>query len=94
MYIYTLRLAADVGTNIQDRRYSSYQACAADVYKHSGVSGFYRGFVVSLLGVVLFKAFFMGGKRVRRRDVYMRVYIGVYKCMYTVTCYLYTTLLL
>ena len=61
MYVY--RLAADVGTNIQDRRYSSYQACAADVYQHSGVTGFYRGFVVSLLGVVLFKAFFMGGKR-------------------------------
>ena len=62
------RLAADVGINARDRLYASYQACAADIYKSSGVIGFYRGFVVSLLGVVLFKAFFMGGKSSEERN--------------------------
>ena len=54
-------MAADVGAASAQRKYSGYAACARELMQHSGMVGFYRGFGVSFVGVVLFKAMFLGG---------------------------------
>jgi solute carrier family 25 (adenine nucleotide translocator) protein 4/5/6/31 len=62
MHEYMNRLAADVGTERGvARQYKGYIACAKHIYETSGLIGFYRGMGVSLGGVMLFKALFMGG---------------------------------
>lgn len=50
-----------MGAASAQRKYSGYIACARELAQHSGVLGFYRGFGVSFVGVVLFKAMFLGG---------------------------------
>ena len=53
-------MAADVSSN-NLRQHSGYLSCAKSIHSKSGMRGFYNGFGVSLTGVVVFKAFFLGG---------------------------------
>jgi len=55
------RLAADVAIDRNHMRYRGTFDCIYNIYKSRGITGLYSGFLVSLTGVVLFKAMFMGG---------------------------------
>lgn len=63
------RLATDMGGKKSDpshvnnvkRRYNGIVDCLVKIYRQNGLTGVYKGFVVSLLGVVLFRSLFMGG---------------------------------
>lgn len=55
------RLAADVGLNAESRRFKGMFHCLGSIYKENGVKGLYAGMGVSITGVILFRALFMGG---------------------------------
>jgi len=55
------RLAADVGKDASDRRFSGTFDCLRKIYAESGVKGVYTGLGVSITGVIVFRGLFMGG---------------------------------
>ena len=61
------RLAADVGSSLPERRYSGTVHCLRSIYAENGVRGLYTGMSVSITGVVIFRALFMGGYDVAKQ---------------------------
>ena len=55
------RLAADVGLNLESRRFKGTFHCLSSIYTENGVRGLYAGIGVSMIGVILFRSLFMGG---------------------------------
>jgi len=55
------RLAADVGKAKTDREFTGLANCIATVFKKDGPVGLYRGFMVSVLGIIVYRAFYFGG---------------------------------
>lgn len=55
------RLATDVAAKSEKRAFTGTVSCLVHVFKNDGVSGIYRGFAIALVGVVVFKALFLGG---------------------------------
>lgn len=55
------RLAADVTNQGSKRKFAGTFACLVNIYRDNGILAIYRGFGVALLGVVTFKALFLGG---------------------------------
>ncbi|CAD8107140.1 unnamed protein product [Paramecium primaurelia] len=53
------RLAADIGKKA-DRQFSGLQDCLSKVYKSDGFIGLYRGFGVSVLGIVVYRGVYFG----------------------------------
>lgn len=65
LFVYPLdfartRLGADVGKTKKDRQYSSMTDCIIKTYKSDGFLGLYRGFVVSVEGVIIYRAGYFG----------------------------------
>lgn len=65
MFVYPLdfartRLAADVGTGAS-RQYTGLSNCISTIYKGDGLKGLYRGFGVSVGGIIVYRAAFFGG---------------------------------
>lgn len=54
------RLAADVGKVGKDREFSGLGNCLAKIYKSDGLGGLYRGFGVSVQGIIIYRAAFFG----------------------------------
>ena len=55
------RLATDVGLKAESRRFKGLFHCLISIYKENGAKGLYTGMGVSISGVILFRALFMGG---------------------------------
>lgn len=55
------RLATDVSQKGGARRFGGTADCLRRIYAENGVQGLYAGYAVSLSGVVVFKALFLGG---------------------------------
>jgi len=59
------RLAADMGKKTADgkdtRQFTGMGDCLSKIVKQDGVIGLYRGFVVSLYGIIVYRAAFFGG---------------------------------
>ncbi len=59
------RLAADMGKKSADgkdtRQFTGMGDCLSKIVKQDGVKGLYRGFVVSLYGIIVYRAAFFGG---------------------------------
>jgi len=53
------RLAADVGKG-KTRQFTGLGNCIATIYKTDGVLGLYRGFVVSIQGIIVYRGAFFG----------------------------------
>lgn len=53
------RLAADVGKG-SDRQFNGLADCISKIYKADGFGGLYQGFVVSLGGIIVYRAAFFG----------------------------------
>jgi len=65
LFVYPLdfartRLAADVGKG-DSRQYTGLMDCIGKIYKADGAAGLYRGFAVSLGGIIVYRAAFFGG---------------------------------
>jgi len=53
------RLAADVG-KVGDREFSGLGNCLVSIFKSDGLKGLYRGFGVSVQGIIIYRAAFFG----------------------------------
>jgi solute carrier family 25 (adenine nucleotide translocator) protein 4/5/6/31 len=64
MFVYPLdfartRLAADVGKGT-DREFNGLIDCLSKIFKSDGFSGLYRGFGISVLGIIAYRAAYFG----------------------------------
>lgn len=54
------RLAADIGKGAGEREFSGLGNCLMKIYKADGILGLYRGFGVSVQGIIIYRAAFFG----------------------------------
>ncbi|XP_069686316.1 ADP/ATP translocase 3-like [Periplaneta americana] len=54
------RLAADVGKQASDREYQGMVDCIVKTFKTDGMHGLYRGFMVSVQGIIIYRACYFG----------------------------------
>ncbi|XP_049784524.1 ADP,ATP carrier protein 2-like [Schistocerca cancellata] len=54
------RLAADVGKAGHEREFSGLGNCIAKIFKSDGMTGLYRGFGVSVQGIIIYRASYFG----------------------------------
>jgi len=54
------RLAADVGKGVAEREFSGLGNCLVKIFKTDGLIGLYRGFGVSVQGIIIYRACFFG----------------------------------
>ncbi|XP_077982615.1 ADP/ATP translocase 3-like [Glandiceps talaboti] len=54
------RLAADVGRGGTERQFSGLGNCLSSIYKSDGLRGLYRGFNVSVQGIIIYRASYFG----------------------------------
>ena len=54
------RLAADIGKAGAEREFSGLGNCLVKIYKSDGLLGLYRGFGVSVQGIIIYRACFFG----------------------------------
>jgi len=54
------RLAADVGKGAGNREFSGLGNCLTKIFKSDGLMGLYRGFGVSVQGIIIYRACFFG----------------------------------
>ncbi|CAH1179026.1 unnamed protein product [Phaedon cochleariae] len=54
------RLGADVGKGTTDRQYSGLIDCIKKTVKSDGIVGLYRGFAVSVQGIIIYRAAYFG----------------------------------
>lgn len=55
------RLAVDVGKGTTDRQYQGMVDCIVKTFKSDGIVGLYRGFTVSVQGIIIYRAAYFGG---------------------------------
>ncbi|XP_026479580.1 ADP,ATP carrier protein-like, partial [Ctenocephalides felis] len=54
------RLAADVGKGAGQREFSGLGNCLTKIFKSDGLPGLYRGFGVSVQGIIIYRAAYFG----------------------------------
>ncbi|KAL1117003.1 hypothetical protein AAG570_004331 [Ranatra chinensis] len=54
------RLAADVGKAGSERQYAGISDCLSKTFKTDGLMGLYRGFLVSVQGIIIYRAAYFG----------------------------------
>jgi solute carrier family 25 (adenine nucleotide translocator) protein 4/5/6/31 len=54
------RLAADVGKGMEQREFTGLGNCLVKIFKSDGLLGLYRGFGVSVQGIIIYRAAFFG----------------------------------
>lgn len=54
------RLAADVGKGSAAREFKGLGDCLSKVFKSDGITGMYRGFGVSVQGIIIYRASYFG----------------------------------
>lgn len=54
------RLAADIGKSGAEREFSGLGNCLAKIFKSDGIGGLYRGFFVSVQGIIIYRAAYFG----------------------------------
>jgi len=54
------RLAADVGKGSNQREFTGLGNCIAKIFKTDGIVGLYRGFGVSVQGIIIYRAAYFG----------------------------------
>jgi solute carrier family 25 (mitochondrial adenine nucleotide translocator), member 4/5/6/31 len=55
------RLGVDVGKAAQDRQFNGLMDCCKQIFKKDGISGLYKGFGISVIGIFTYRAFYFGG---------------------------------
>jgi len=54
------RLATDVGKNKANREFTGLSNCLYRVFKSDGIVGLYRGFCISVVGIIVYRAMYFG----------------------------------
>nr|AIW62463.1 ATP/ADP translocase [Scytodes thoracica] len=54
------RLAADVGKAAGEREFAGLGNCLVKIFKSGGIAGLYRGFNVSVQGIIIYRAAYFG----------------------------------
>ncbi|XP_013775596.1 ADP/ATP translocase 3-like [Limulus polyphemus] len=54
------RLAADIGKAGSEREFTGLGNCLVKIFKHDGLIGLYRGFNVSVQGIIIYRAAYFG----------------------------------
>lgn len=54
------RLAVDIGKSHAERTYHGMMDCIIKTFKHDGILGLYRGFLVSVQGIIIYRAAYFG----------------------------------
>jgi len=77
LFVYPLdfartRLAADVGKGPGDRQFNGLVDCLGKIYKSDGAYGLYRGFGVSVLGIIVYRACYFGGYDTAKRSLFKK----------------------
>jgi len=54
------RLGADVGKGAGQREFTGLGDCLVKIFKADGITGLYRGFAVSVQGIIIYRAAFFG----------------------------------
>lgn len=57
---YSIRLAADVGKAGGEREFTGLGNCLTKIFKADGIVGLYRGFGVSVQGIIIYRASYFG----------------------------------
>jgi len=82
------RLAADVGSG-SEREFNGLVDCIAKVAKHDGVGGLYRGFGISVVGIIAYRAAYFGmfdtGKVMLFEDIKKANFFAMWGFAQTVT---------
>ena len=65
LFVYPLdfartRLGADVGKSAEEREFTGLADCIGKTFASDGIGGLYRGFLVSLGGIIVYRAAFFG----------------------------------
>jgi solute carrier family 25 (adenine nucleotide translocator) protein 4/5/6/31 len=77
MFVYPLdfartRLAADIGKGAESRQFNGLIDCLGKIHKSDGLKGLYQGFGISVLGIIVYRAFYFGtfdtGKKIILAD--------------------------
>lgn len=59
-FLFFSRLAADVGKAGGEREFTGLGNCIAKIFKSDGIVGLYRGFGVSVQGIIIYRASYFG----------------------------------
>lgn len=54
------RLGADVGKGLEEREFTGITNCIVKTFKSDGMLGLYRGFNVSVQGIIIYRAAYFG----------------------------------
>eukprot|EP00922_Rhytidocystis_sp_ex-Travisia-forbesii_P006058 GHVS01008786.1.p1 GENE.GHVS01008786.1~~GHVS01008786.1.p1 ORF type:complete len:351 (+),score=87.31 GHVS01008786.1:292-1344(+) len=54
------RMGVDVGHNKTDRQFNGLADCVGKIYRKDGIGGLYKGFCVSVAGIIVYRAAFFG----------------------------------
>lgn len=54
------RLAADTGRSVSDREFKGFRDCLLKTFRSDGIPGFYRGFLVSVPEIMIFRGAYFG----------------------------------
>jgi solute carrier family 25 (adenine nucleotide translocator) protein 4/5/6/31 len=54
------RLASDIGTNPESREFNGLVDCIMKIFKSDGLTGLYRGFGISVVGIIFYRAAYFG----------------------------------
>lgn len=60
MFISAHSLAADIGKSGAEREFSGLGNCLSKIFKSDGIGGLYRGFGVSVQGIIIYRAAYFG----------------------------------
>eukprot|EP00357_Protocruzia_adherens_P036053 CAMPEP_0115021782 /NCGR_PEP_ID=MMETSP0216-20121206/31112_1 /TAXON_ID=223996 /ORGANISM="Protocruzia adherens, Strain Boccale" /LENGTH=304 /DNA_ID=CAMNT_0002394245 /DNA_START=38 /DNA_END=952 /DNA_ORIENTATION=- len=55
------RLASDIGRSAAEKQFNGIGDCLMKIFRSDGFAGLYRGFGVSVVGIIMYRAFFFGG---------------------------------
>jgi solute carrier family 25 (adenine nucleotide translocator) protein 4/5/6/31 len=78
MFVYPLdfartRLAADVGGKGKgERQFTGLVDCLTKIHKSDGFGGLYRGFNISVLGIIVYRACYFGGYDTAKKSLFKK----------------------
>jgi len=54
------RLGVDLGRKMEDRQFTGIADCLKKVFKKDGIVGLYRGFIMSVIGIFIYRGLYFG----------------------------------
>jgi len=55
-----IQLQSDLGKDRKDRQFTGIRDCFGHIYRNSGIRGLYRGYLLSFVGIVVYRGWYFG----------------------------------